>query len=58
VIAASYLGLGSTEAAYEKFYQLKKKCKEVGGVFTLLWHNSYFNTASDFDIYRRLVNHN
>jgi hypothetical protein len=58
VIAASYLGLGSTEAAYEKFYQLKKKCKEVGGVFTLLWHNSYFNTASDFDIYRRLVSHN
>jgi hypothetical protein len=55
VIADRYLGLGSTEQAYEKFDELKSKCRQVGGVFTLLWHNSYFNCLQDFDIYRRLV---
>lgn len=55
VIADRYLGLGSTEAAYEKFNKLKDNCKKVCGAFTLLWHNSYFNTPEDFEIYRRLV---
>ncbi|MEP3825953.1 MAG: polysaccharide deacetylase family protein [Marinobacter sp.] len=55
VIAERYLGLGSTEAAYEKFNELKNKCRKVGGVFTLLWHNSFFSSPNDFDIYRRLV---
>lgn len=55
VIAERYLGLGSTEAAYEKFYELKNNCRKVGGVFTLLWHNSFFSSPNDFDIYRRLL---
>src|SRR5690606_14466012 len=55
VIAERYLGLGSTEAAYDKFNDLKKSCKKVGGTYTLLWHNSFFSSANDFDIYRRLV---
>lgn len=55
VIAERYLGLGSTEAAYEKFNELKNNCRKVGGVFTLLWHNSFFSSQNDFDIYRRLV---
>ena len=58
VIADRYLGLGSTEAAFDKFYELKSKCRKVGGVFTLLWHNSFFNSPSDFQIYRRLLSHN
>ncbi len=55
VIAGRYLGLGSTEASYEKFNVLKNNCRKVGGVFTLLWHNSFFSSPTDFDIYRRLV---
>lgn len=55
VIAERYLGLGSTEGAYTKFNELKQNCKKVGGVFTLLWHNSFFSTSKEFDIYRRLV---
>ena len=58
VIAERYLGLGSTEAAFLKFNDLKNKCRAVGGVFTLLWHNSSFNAAEDFDIYRRLLSDN
>ncbi|WP_217363987.1 polysaccharide deacetylase family protein [Marinobacterium sp. xm-a-152] len=55
IIAERYLGLGSTEAAYEKFNELKENCRKVGGGFTLLWHNSFFNSPKDFFIYRRLV---
>jgi hypothetical protein len=55
VIAERYLGFGSTEAAYNKFNDLKRKCRKVGGVYTLLWHNSFFSSSKDFDIYRRLV---
>ena len=55
VIAERYLGLGSTEAAYNKFSDLKSKCRKVGGVYTLLWHNSFFSSSKDFEIYRRIV---
>lgn len=55
VIAERYLGLGPTEAAFQKFSELKTKCKAVDGVFTLLWHNSFFNSAEYFSIYRRLI---
>lgn len=58
VISERYLGLGSTEAAFLKFSDLKNKCRAVGGVFTLLWHNSFFNVAEDFSIYRRLLSNN
>ena len=58
VIAERYLGLGSTEAAFLKFNELKNKCRAVGGLFTLLWHNSFFNTTEDFNIYRRLISNN
>lgn len=55
VIADRYLGLGSTEQAYEKFDELKNNCRYVGGVFTLLWHNSFFQNQKDFDIYSRII---
>ncbi len=55
VIAERYLGLGPSESAYQKFNELKKKCESVGGMFTLLWHNSFFNCDEEFDIYRRLI---
>ncbi|GFZ77280.1 hypothetical protein GCM10011403_20420 [Pseudohongiella nitratireducens] len=55
VIAKHYLGLGATETAYEKFNELKNNCRKVDGVFTLLWHNSFFSSPNDFSIYRRLI---
>lgn len=55
VIAERYLGLGSTEVAFDKFNELKAKCKAVDGNFTLLWHNSFFSTPNDFNIYSRLI---
>lgn len=55
VIADRYLALGSTEEAYGKFNELKQKCRKVGGVFTLLWHNSFFQHSKDYEIYARLI---
>lgn len=55
IISESYLGLGSTEAAYKKFADLKRTCMKVGGIYTLLWHNSFFNCSMDFSIYQRLI---
>ena len=57
VISSHYLGLGPTEAAFDKFALLKERCKRVGGNFTLLWHNSSFDDDFYFEIYRRLLNH-
>jgi hypothetical protein len=45
VIDSVYLGLGITQAAEEKMRLLKERCRQVGGSFTLLWHNSNFRTA-------------
>lgn len=55
VIAERYLALGSSEAAYEKFNELKTNCLKVNGTFSLLWHNSFFKSQKDFDIYQRLL---
>ncbi len=43
VISSSYLGLGTGKKAADKFDQLKYKCQNVNGCFTLLWHNSEFD---------------
>lgn len=55
VVSDKYLGLGSTVDAYVKFKSLKDKCQRVGGTFTLLWHNSFFKTKNDFEIYQKLL---
>lgn len=43
IIADHYMGLGYGQEALEKFQSLKDKCEKVGGIFTLLWHNSHFS---------------
>lgn len=55
VMAQRYLGLGSTKAAYDKFDTLKSNCRKVNGVFSLLWHNSFFSCPEDFEIYINIV---
>lgn len=51
VMAHRYMGLGTGEAAYAKFSQLKDACRAVNGCFTLLWHNSQFETAAERRLY-------
>lgn len=35
-----YMGLGTTEAAFERLAEGRNACLRVGGTFSLLWHNS------------------
>jgi hypothetical protein len=55
VMAERYLGLGSGDAAREKFVQLKDACRAVNGVFTLLWHNSELDTKQKRQLYASLL---
>lgn len=55
VTVIDYLGLGVGEKAREKFLSLKQACSAVGGVFTLLWHNSCFSTDAHFCLYESLL---
>jgi hypothetical protein len=55
VIDPSYLSLGYGTASLALFQGLKQRCQAVGGQFTLLWHNSHFNTAEDRELYLQVV---
>lgn len=55
VIAKRYLGLGYSPEAENKFLSLKDVCRQVGGCFTLLWHNSQFCNQADYEIYGKVV---
>lgn len=44
VIETYGLGLGVGSAARERILRLKNVCRQVGGCFTLLWHNSSLTT--------------
>jgi len=52
IISPRYMGLGSGDAALAKFGELKKACKAVGGCFTLLWHNSQFDSQMKQTLYQ------
>ena len=54
VIADAYLGLGNSDQALEKFIKLKKNCYLVEGLFTVLWHNSFFGNKNFLDIYEKI----
>ena len=55
VIAARYMGLGYSDEALEMMMKYKERCQQVGGDFTLLWHNSHFTCAEDLEFYSQLV---
>jgi peptidoglycan/xylan/chitin deacetylase (PgdA/CDA1 family) len=51
VMGEHYMGLGTTEAAYQEFDKLRKACHAVDGNFTLLWHNSQFENPKAREMY-------
>lgn len=55
ILDKPYLGLGATEAAYNKFKELKDRCRAAGGVFSILWHNSNFSKKEEFELYARIL---
>lgn len=57
VMAKRYMGLGTGDAALDKFNQLKEACRAVDGNFTLLWHNSQFDVGAERALYLDLLNY-
>lgn len=55
VIGASYMGLGSGEAALQKILEIKGICQRVNGCFTMLWHNSELYNITLRDTYKRVI---
>lgn len=53
VIADRYMGLGVGSLAEDKFRLLKSRCEKAKGIYTLLWHNSYFESDSLKIFYRQ-----
>lgn len=51
----TYLGLGVGEEAAKIALSLKQTCRQVHGVFTLLWHNSTFLSAEHRSVYASLL---
>ena len=47
--------LDAGEATYAKFSQLKDACRVVNGCFTLLWHNSQFETEAERVLYEAVL---
>ena len=50
-----YMGLGVGQKAEEEFIKLKKRCEDVDGFFSLLWHNSNLANKSLDILYRQLL---
>lgn len=57
IMSANYMGLGTGTAALAKFTELKDKCRAVEGCYTLLWHNSQFESKEKRQMYEAVVAH-
>lgn len=55
VTLIDYLKLGTGDAAFNRFMQLKNACRAVGGCFTLLWHNAEFDTPQKRSLYTSVL---
>ena len=51
IIHKKYMGLGVSEAAFNRFKYYKNTCKVFHGDFTLLWHNSELTTGAQRELY-------
>ena len=49
-----YMGMNITTGSNYMF-QIKEKTKDVGGNFTLLWHNNYFTNKNECELYKSLI---
>ena len=50
----NYMNL-SHEEAFAHAKMLKDQCRKYGGDFTLLWHNSSFQSERDWEVYQQIL---
>lgn len=52
---SQYMAINNRQDAFSHCGHLMSHCKEVGGNFNFLWHNSGFKCEKDKDLYSRIV---
>ena len=55
LFSLNYMGFEYGDSAMEVMAGLIRKCKQVGGQFTLLWHNSNLDDNNKKNFYRSIV---
>jgi hypothetical protein len=55
VIDTVYMSLGTGDAAFLKIDQIRKACKKVNGVFTILWHNSRLVKIEEKNLFQKVL---
>lgn len=55
VLSELYLAVDNYEEAFKVIIDLKNKCFQYNGIFSLLWHNNYFNTNEDKVLFESIV---
>jgi peptidoglycan/xylan/chitin deacetylase (PgdA/CDA1 family) len=55
VLNAKYMNKGYCDDTLAYMKDLKKRCHQYGGTFTMLWHNSHFLNEQDKLFYQELV---
>ena len=50
-----YLNYGVTQEALEKMLEIKRWCKNLNGVFTVLWHNTSLITEKEKEMYLEII---
>ncbi|PMN71092.1 polysaccharide deacetylase family protein [Enterovibrio norvegicus] len=55
ILSTKYEGLNNFNRALERVSFLKEQCKQVNGVFTLLWHNSSFEEKFEKKLYENVT---
>ncbi|AKH20845.1 polysaccharide deacetylase family protein [Sedimenticola thiotaurini] len=55
VLGEQYMGLGYSDDALQLMKSYRDVCEQFGGDFTLLWHNSHFESAKDREFYLQLI---
>lgn len=55
VIDKRYMGLGVSAEAADTLLALKNACRTVGGVFSLLWHNTQLVRDDQRSLYKSVL---
>ena len=53
--SGKYLNYGVTQEALEKMLEIKRWCKKLNGVFTVLWHNTSLITEKEKEMYLEVI---
>jgi len=55
IISSRYENLAYSGKAIQRFRHFKKLTRKYNGSYTILWHNSHFDTIKDKEFYRELI---